>query len=646
MPQSSSERSTSMNNTGFGTYDFDVVICGGGLAGLTLARQIRRELPDLRVALADRMRRPLPEASHKVGESSVELSCSYFNRLGLREYILDRHLIKFGLRFLPGGGHLPIEMRREIGPSQEPPVNSYQLDRGRLENDLREMNESDGVTMLEGFVVRDVTMAEPGSEGPHTVHLVKVASAEDGATGPVVPEKRSLTTRWVVDATGRNALFRKKLKLKRGTGHNANAGWFRVRGKVDVTTFVPNGPDATPEQKAWHNQPFAGERWRSTTHFMGPGYWVWFIPLSSGNTSVGIVVHNELHPFTTVNTLEAALDFLRRHEPKLLPVVEKLEVLDYCCLRDFSHNAARCWSSDRWALVGEAGAFVDPLYSPGSDFIAFANSFTAELIRCDYANSKGAKENLAEKVQQLNLQYRALVAGGVGVFRVSAPTYGHPRGMATKIYWDNFAYWSFPCQYFLQNIYRTTGKIHTDITMTGARFVELSGYMQDFLRAWAELHPELPQPGFLGLPQFPSLLVQAHLDLRKEMTPEETLEYIRKQLVHGEALASELVLRVLFEIGPEAGERLLERAMASRWHMKVEPSRLDAEGLGSLARRKALPEIALDVERNLGRVEKHERWREAGELLINVLEGGPVVSTLPSGGSMPVPVNAAAQSAE
>lgn len=627
-----------MTNTGFGNAEFDVVICGGGLAGLTLARQLRRELPDLRVALVDRMSRPLPEAGHKVGESSVELACSYFNRIGLREYILDRHLIKFGLRFLPGGGHLPIEMRREIGPSQEPPVNSYQLDRGRLENDLREMNEADGVTMLEGYVVRDVSLAEPGSEAPHTVHLVKVATREESASGaPVVPEKRSLTTRWAVDATGRNGMFRKKLKLKRGTGHAANAGWFRVKGKVDVTTFVPNGPDATPEQKAWHNQPFAGERWRSTTHFMGPGYWVWFIPLSSGNTSVGIVVHDELHPFTKVNTLEAAMDFLRRHEPALAPIVEKLEVIDFCCLHDYSHNAARCWSTERWALVGEAGAFVDPLYSPGSDFIAFANSFTTELIRTDYANHRGADINLAEKVQQLNLQYRALVAGGVGVFKVSAPVYGHARAMATKIYWDNFAYWSFPCQYFLQDIFRLTGKIHTDITMTGARFVELSGYMQDFLRAWAELHPELPQPGFLGLPQFPSMLVQAHLDLRLEMTPEETLGYIQKQLVQGEVLATELMLRVVMEIGPEASTVLLERAAAGRWNMTLDPARLEAETLGSLARRKAVPEIVLDVERNLGRIEKHPEWREAAAVFQRVLDGGKAASILPTGGSMSAP---------
>jgi hypothetical protein len=141
------------------------------------------------------------------------------------------------------------------------------------------------------------------------------------------------------------------------------------------------------------------------------------------------------------------------------------------------------------------------------------------------------------------------------------------------------------------------------------------------------------------------MLVQAHLDLRLKMTPDETLAYIQKQLVQGEILASEIVLRVVLEIGPEASAQLLDRAMAGRWNMKLDPARLDAETLGSLARRKAIPEIALEVERNLGRIEKHPQWREAGEVFLRVLDGGKAASTLPTGGSIPAP-DMAATSAE
>ena len=134
---------------------FDVVICGAGLAGLTLARQLRRELPEAKVTILETQRRPLPDACFKVGESTVELAAHYFDRLGLWDYMRERQLLKWGIRFYPGGGDLPLHLRTEIGPIAEPPLKTYQVDRGRLETDLREMVEKDGVTLIEGANDRD-----------------------------------------------------------------------------------------------------------------------------------------------------------------------------------------------------------------------------------------------------------------------------------------------------------------------------------------------------------------------------------------------------------------------------------------------------------------------------------------------------------
>ncbi len=115
---------------------FDVVICGGGLAGLTLALQVRRARPEARVLVVERATRPLPEACHKVGESTVEVGGRYFEHtLGLRPYLEERHLFKNGLRFFCGFPGAPMEQRCEYGPSERPRVPSFQLDRGRFEND-------------------------------------------------------------------------------------------------------------------------------------------------------------------------------------------------------------------------------------------------------------------------------------------------------------------------------------------------------------------------------------------------------------------------------------------------------------------------------------------------------------------------------
>jgi hypothetical protein len=135
------------------------------------------------------------------------------------------------------------------------------------------------------------------------------------------------------------------------------------------------------------------------------------------------------------------------------------------------------------------------------------------------------------------------------------------------------------------------------------------------MRAWAELKPEQPRAGFHSLPMFPSLLVDAHLDLQKRMTPEETMEYIVMRVAQGEEMVSEIVLRVIAAVGPEVGAELLERAGARQWTLHIDPARLQKEELVGMARRHDLSLVARDVERNLGMVEKHPEWRAALALL-------------------------------
>src|SRR4051794_7099078 len=75
--------------------DYDVIIAGGGLAGLTLARQLHLEAPQLRVLVCEKRRHPVPEAAFKVGESSVEIGAHYFQKvLGLDPHLCREHLPK------------------------------------------------------------------------------------------------------------------------------------------------------------------------------------------------------------------------------------------------------------------------------------------------------------------------------------------------------------------------------------------------------------------------------------------------------------------------------------------------------------------------------------------------------------------------
>ena len=49
---------------------YDVVILGGGLSGLTLALQIKKMRSTARIVVIEKQQHPVPEAAHKVGEST------------------------------------------------------------------------------------------------------------------------------------------------------------------------------------------------------------------------------------------------------------------------------------------------------------------------------------------------------------------------------------------------------------------------------------------------------------------------------------------------------------------------------------------------------------------------------------------------
>src|ERR687896_1259611 len=79
---------------------YDVAILGGGLAGLTLAIQLKRRRPDTSVAVLEKREGPAPLAAFKVGESTVPSGAHYFAEVvGMKEHLQDQHLLKCGLRF-------------------------------------------------------------------------------------------------------------------------------------------------------------------------------------------------------------------------------------------------------------------------------------------------------------------------------------------------------------------------------------------------------------------------------------------------------------------------------------------------------------------------------------------------------------------
>lgn len=403
----------------------DVVILGGGLAGLTLALQLRRTHPVLSILVLERKPHPLPAAAHKVGESTVEIGADHFDHvLGLKDHLDAAHIRKFGLRYFFSHQRADIENVTELGVSRFLPTPSYQIDRGVFENFLGEEARRAGIAFRDGATVRSFDIGSGGEA--HTVRWTEA----DG--------EHATEARWLVDAAGRAGLLRRRLALTRYNGHHANAAWFRIDARIDMDTWS--------DDAEWRARCAAG-RWQSTNHYLGPGYWAWLIPLGSGAHSVGIVCDANMHPLDGMKTFPLALDWLHRHQPAVGRAIEAERggLMDFLFLRHYSHGSERVFSADRWAMTGEAGVFLDPFYSPGSDFIAISNTFITALVGHDLAGA-----DLALHAHFHERLYLSFYESTLDLFRDQYPLFGNADVLPVKVIWDYAYYWGVLCQLVFQ----------------------------------------------------------------------------------------------------------------------------------------------------------------------------------------------------
>ena len=125
-------------------------------------------------------------------------------------------------------------------------------------------------------------------------------------------EETTVKARWLVDASGRSFILKRKLGLLEDNGHVVNSSWFRLAGGLDIEDWAD--PD---DEEFFGRMSERGLRQFSTNHLCGKGYWMWMIPLSSGPISIGIVADPRFHPMDEMDTLDKAIDWIREHEPQL-----------------------------------------------------------------------------------------------------------------------------------------------------------------------------------------------------------------------------------------------------------------------------------------------------------------------------------------
>jgi len=543
-----------MEMTGHWDTDVDVIICGGGMAGLMLARQLRIENPAASVAVIDRLERPLPEAAFKVGESTVELAGYYFRDiLKLADYMDGAHLRKLGLRFFFPAESGKLEDRPETGLTDFATVPSYQIDRGRLENDLRDIVIQDGAHLIEGARITRLEVGEGGE-----AH--RVTYQQKGQ------EPQSLTSRWVVDAAGRKLMLQRQLGLSKRREADHNAVWFRVDGKLDVDDMVP------ADNTDWHNRVPGGKRWFSTNHLVGQGYWVWIIPLPSDKTSIGIVADQTYHPLDSFQSRDKAMEWLDTNEPVFAAKVKEFEMLDFGAMKNYSHTSSKVFSADGWACTGDAGVFADPMYAPGADLISFANCCISHLVGRDLAGELTPEE--AEEKSRFVISFGELLTRSI---QINYHILGSAQAMGAKLFWDICAGWSF-VQPIMFGGYFLDGAKHAAVRGVSRNFFFLSLQMNQLFSAWCD-----QSQGRIGYDYIDYLAVDEVREMRvRNLVPGKPLEELiddqERNMVLMEDMAQVLFRMAVADCHPEALHRI-DGKWLNAWAIHLDPDTWDERGL-------------------------------------------------------------------
>src|SRR5262245_7324079 len=209
-------------------HSCDVVVMGGAVAGASTAILLKRGRPELKILVVEKT----DKFDWKVGESTVEVSAYFLTRV-LKQYdhLSREQLPKQAFRFWFFNDKVTcLQEASETGPTQLARTPSFQLDRSKLDEHLLKVAAEEG---SEVWRPAKVTAFELQGEAGNTLSIEKA----DGS-------RHTVRCRWVVDATGRQALLaRKRGGVTPIESHPTAAIWVRYRGVQDMDGVGIAGTD-------------------------------------------------------------------------------------------------------------------------------------------------------------------------------------------------------------------------------------------------------------------------------------------------------------------------------------------------------------------------------------------------------------------
>jgi flavin-dependent dehydrogenase len=294
---------------------FEAIVIGGGPAGSTVATLLARR--GRRVVLLEKERFP----RFHVGESLLPTIVTMLEKLGIKDQVDGRFLRKNAAEFVTADGSL--KRRYPFSESLVPgPSFAWEVERAAFDQILLDAAIAAGADVRQGVEVTSFTASS--SE-------VEVTTRDGRITGKVL-----------IDASGQRSLLASRLGLREMDKDLKNAAVLsHFRGA----------------------ERHSGDCEGDITIVLAPVGWWWIIPLDGDLSSVGYIT-----PTSALAGRKMDQAFFEEQMRATPYVAERLKNAERAApvrtTSDYSFTS-REFAGDGWLLMGDAAAFIDPVFSTG-----------------------------------------------------------------------------------------------------------------------------------------------------------------------------------------------------------------------------------------------------------------------------------------
>jgi flavin-dependent dehydrogenase len=314
------------------TAKYDAIVIGGGPSGSTVATRLVQR--GRRVLLLEKERFP----RFHIGESLLPCSMPLFEQLGVMPALRGHGFLpKYAAEFVTADASLRRRYAFADGLIPGAP-SAFEVDRAEFDHVLLKNAAAQGVEVREAATVTRFAIDHEGAE---------VQVRDESGT------ETRLSAQMLIDATGQASFMAGKLAMREMDLGLKNFAVFSHFEGAERKQGIEEG---------------------DITVVLVPGGWWWVIPLAGGRTSVGQV---------------GPASMLRGRRPDEAYFHEQIAATPYLAKRlatatrvapvrtisDYSYVSKKL-AGDRFVLVGDAGAFIDPVFSTGV-YLGMVGAFRA-----------------------------------------------------------------------------------------------------------------------------------------------------------------------------------------------------------------------------------------------------------------------------